>query len=313
MRYSSFLHLVVLLSSLLLLAGCGSLRNEISPDQLGLESAKLVVSGFLSPQDTVLAVRLTQSRTVVGDSISSGLSDGNVTKATVTLSDGNRTITLRYGANGYQYYSAPPRQMRIVAGRTYTLDVVTAEGQRATATCTIPPPVSLSAVQVDSLTENNRTRRYFVRATWQDPVGQTNYYQVAGVFRTTSPETYGLNAKPRSYVYANLNFDDDNRGLFDDATTDGTVFTSGKAYIGNTTLVDGKATKGFRNQFLESVLTVNLLAVDASYYQYRSAVIRQGRVRGNPFAEPVLIPSNIQGALGCFAGYNSSTIDMTVN
>lgn len=311
MRHSSFFQLVALLSSLLL-AGCGSLRNEINPDQLGLESAKLVVSGFLSPQDTVLAVRLTQSRTVVGDSISSGLSDGSVTKATVTLSDGSRTIALRYGANSYQYYSAPVRQMRIVAGRTYTLDVVTAEGQRATATCTIPPPVSLSTVQIDSLTENSRTRRYFVRATWQDPAGQANYYQVAGILRTTIPETYGLNAKPRSYVYANLNFDDDNRGLFDDATTDGTVFTSGRAYIGNTTLVDGKAIKGFTNQFQGSVLTVNLLAVDASYYQYRSAVIRQGRVRGNPFAEPVLIPSNVQGALGCFAGYNNTSVVLSL-
>ncbi len=310
MRHPSFLHLVVCLGSLLLLAGCGSLRNEISPDQLGLESAKLVVSGFLSPQDTVLAVRLTQSRTVLGDSISSGLSDGNVTRATVTLSDGNRTIALRYGANGYQYYSAPARQMRIVTGRTYTLDVVTAEGQRATATCTIPPPVSLSAVQIDSLMENNRTRRYFVRATWQDPAGQTNYYQVTGTFRLFDQQQVILGKS--NYTNLNLNFDDDNRGLFDDTGADGSLFTSGRAFLGNTTLANGQA-MGFRKQFLKSNIIVNLLAVDETYYQYRSAVIRQGRVRGNPFAEPVLIPSNIQGALGCFAGYNSSTIGMTVN
>lgn len=311
MRHSSLGHRLINLGSLLLLlTACGSLRNEISPDQLGLESAKLVVSGFLSPQDTTLAVRLTQSRTVVGDSISSGLSDGNVTKATVTLSDGNRTINLRYGANGYQYYSAPATQLRIVTGRTYTLNVVTAEGQRATATCTIPPPVSLSTVQIDSVTENSRTRRYFVRATWLDPAGETNYYQVAGTFRLFDQQQIKLGKN--SYTNLNLNFDDDNRGLFDDTGNDGVPVTSGRAFLGNTTLANGQAI-GFRQQFFRSIVIVNLLAVDATYYQYRSAVIRQGRVRGNPFAEPVLIPSNIQGGLGCFAGYNSSTIGFTVN
>ncbi|QJD77805.1 DUF4249 domain-containing protein [Spirosoma rhododendri] len=310
MRHPAFLHWFIFLSGLLL-AGCGSLRTEISPDQLGLESAKLVVTGFLSPQDTVLAVKLTQSRTVLGDSISASLTDGNVTSATVTLGDGSRSVRLRYMANGLPYYSVPAGQLPIITGRTYTLNVNTAEGQRASATCTIPAPVSLSAVQVDSLMENNRTRRYFVRTTWQDPAGQPNYYQAIGTLQMPVSRTATTNSTTVSgFTYTNLNFDDDFRGLRDDSDVDGTTLTSGRAFLGNVSVANAV---GFRQQFSGSRVAVSLLAVDAAYYQYRSAVIRQGRVRGNPFAEPVLIPSNITGGLGCFSGYNSSTIGFTVN
>lgn len=311
MRPTALFHWFLALSSLLALTGCGSLRTEISPDILGLESAKLVVTGFLSPQDTVLAVKLTQSQTVLGDSISASLTDGNVTNATVTLSDGSKTVSLRYKANGYLYYSARAEQLPIITGRTYTLNVTTPEGRQASATCTIPPPVSLSTVGVDSLTENSRTRRYFVQATWQDPAGQKNYYQTVGTLQMpVSQTTTASSTTVAGTTYSNLNFDDDFRGLFDDSDTDGTKFTSGRAFIGNVAIASAV---GFRRQFKGSQISVSLLAVDATYYQYRSAVIRQGRVRGNPFAEPVLIPSNITGGLGCFSGYNSSTISMTVN
>lgn len=311
MRHPAFSYWLILLSGLAALTGCGSLRNEISPDKLGLESAKLVVTGFLSPQDTVLAIKLTQSQTVLGDSISASLTDGNVTNATVTLSAGGKTVNLRYKANGLLYYSAPVDQLPIVTGRTYTLNITTPEGQRASATCTIPQPVSLSAVQVDSLTENSRTRRYFVRATWQDPAGQANYYQTVGTLRMPVSQTTAVSSTTVSGVtYSNLNFDDDNRGLFDDTNTDGTAFTSGRAYLGNVSIATAV---GFQRQFRRSQIAVSLLAVDAAYYQYRSAAIRQGRVRGNPFAEPVLIPSNITGGLGCFSGYNSSIVVLNVN
>lgn len=305
-----------LLSGLLVwvgLAGCGSLRNEVSPDQLGLASAKLVIHGFLSPQDTTLAIKVSQSRTVTGDSLSSALTDGNITDAVVTLTDGSRSVRLRYKANGATYYSAPATQLPILPGHTYQLTVVTADGQQARSQCTIPAPVRLSAVVIDSLTETQgrgQVRRYFARARWQDPAGPGNYYQVAGAFQvvTGTSATTGKN----TVVYNNLGFDDDNRGLSADTDADGGSLVSGRAFLGNIPL-DGATPKGFRQQYRGSRLRVELYSVEASYYQYRSAVIRQGRVRNNPFAEPVLIPSNIGGGLGCFAGYNQSAIETVVN
>ena len=54
------------------------------------------------------------------------------------------------------------------------------------------------------------------------------------------------------------------------------------------------------------------MSVDQAYYQFQEAVIRQRRSRNNPFAEPVLIPSNIDGGLGCFAGYNNAILTKTL-
>jgi hypothetical protein len=53
-----------------------------------------------------------------------------------------------------------------------------------------------------------------------------------------------------------------------------------------------------------------LLNVDENYYRYHDGVARQDEVRDNPFAEPVPIPTNIQGGLGCFGAYNRSTLTL---
>ena len=293
-----------------LLAGCSSLRNEVDPSQLGLASPKLVVSGFLSPQDTVLAIKLTRSNTVVGDSISLLQTNNDITDATVTLSDGSKSVKLTYvtvhptDSTVQTYYRASARLLPIVTGRTYSLSVLTANGQRASSSCTIPAPVKPTAVAFDSLTQNqgrSLSRRYFVKAFWTDPAGQANYYQVAGYFRYQSR----LN-QPGNFP---LTIDDDNRGLFSDEGLDGTTMVSGRAFLTATTFSANESTN-FYDQYRTASVTVNLMSVDQAYYQFQTAAIRQRRVRNNPFAEPVLIPSNITGGLGCFAGYNNSTITL---
>ena len=290
---------------LALLTGCTSLRNEIDPSQLGVEPPKLVVTCFLSPQDTTLAVKVTRSNTVVGDSVNLLQTDNNITNATVTLAEGDQTVTLPYNNRPASstvtlpYYSAPARFLPIRTGRTYKLTVVLPGGQRASSTCTIPAAVPPTGVSFDSLTENGgRTRRYFVRGLWQDPPNQVNYYQVAGIFRYTTNTS-------NNEKYNGLSFDDENRGLYSDVGLDGTTFVSGRAFVasGSTTTQQSS----FTNQYKTATVTVNVISVDPAYYRYQEAVIRQRRSRNNPFAEPVLIPSNIQGGLGCFGGYNNAT------
>lgn len=293
-----------------LFGGCSSLRNEVDPSQLGLASPKLVVSGYLSPQDTVLAIKLIRSNTVVGDSLALLQTGNDITDATVTLSDGSKSITLAYAtvhptdSTVQSYYSASARLLPIVTGQTYTLSVLTANGQRASSSCTIPAPVKPTAVTFDSLTQNqgrSLSRRYFVKASWPDPAGQANYYQIAGYFRYQSR----LN-QPGNFP---LTIDDDNRGLFSDEGLDGTTMVSGRSFMTSTTFAANESTN-FYDQYRTASVTVNLMSVDQAYYQFQTAAIRQRRVRNNPFAEPVLIPSNITGGLGCFAGYNNSTITL---
>ena len=290
--------------------GCDSLRNEVDPSQLALDSAKLVVTGFLSPQDVVLAVKLSRSKTVVGDSLGQSITNNSVTNATVTLTDGNRSVPLLYnnslfpGDSARPYYSASAKTLPIVAGHTYTLTVTIPNGQRASSICTIPAPVKPIGITFDSLTET-RTRRFYVRTIWQDPAKQTNFYQLGGTFR------YITNCSTCQAEEMNLlSFDDDNRGLFSDVGMEGTVMGGiSRAYL-NGSNATGNQQATFTNRYKNASVVVNLMTVDESYYRYRQAVIKQGRVRNNPFAEPVLIPSNIEGGVGCFAGYNNSTLTL---
>ena len=299
----------------LLLFGCDSLRKEVSPDRLNREAAKLVVTGFLSPQDTVLAVKVTRSQPVLGEEVGFNYAGINVTDAIVSLSEGGKSVMLRYNSQG-NYYSANRNQLPVIVGRTYTLTVQTPNGEQAISTCTIPEAINLSSVTFDSLTTNDfgrEVKRYFVRGRWQDLPGQINYYQLMGVFRFTFPCVGCQNNPnyPQSEQFTTLSFDQNNNGLQTDRGTEGKEMISDRAFFGSYYFGNVPAS-GFGGQYKSASLTVDLLSTDQAYYQYQDAVARQSQVVGNPFSEPVPIPTNIRGAFGCFAGYNRSTVVMRI-
>ena len=297
------------------LTSCDSLRQEVNPDRLNREAAKLVVTCFLSPQDTVLAVKVTRSQPILTESTSTGSSNTavNVPDATVTLSEGGRTATLRYDVR-LGYYRAAISQLPVLAGRTYSIAVQTSAGERAEASRTVPEPVATVSVAFDSLIENQfgrQVKRYFIRSRWQDLANQANFYQVSGLFRYTPvcqncPNTPAN--QPREQ-FNTLYFDDNSGGLLTDRNTDGGTMISDRAFFGiyyssNVSVPNFN----FVSQYKAATVTVNLFSTDQFYHQYQDAIARQSEVSGNPFAEPVPVPSNIQGTLGCFAGYNRSTL-----
>ncbi len=312
MLRSVFLVVSLLIANLFLLSGCDSLRKEVDPDRLNREAAKLVISCFLSPQDTVLAVKVTRSLPVLGEQINYSYTGINVTDATVFLSAGGKSVTLRFNSQ-LGYYSVSNLQLPVVAGQTYSLRVQTPAGEQATSSCTIPRVVNLTGITLDSLTDNQfgrQNKRYFVRGRWQDPAGQANYYQTTGLLRfvplCTSCEM-NPNYKPTEQ-YSPLYSDNSTNGLQTDRSTEGNEMISDRLFLGN--LYGNPAQSGFGSQYKSATLTVNLLSTDQAYYQYQDAVSRQGQSSDNPFAEPVPVPTNIQGGLGCFAGYNRSTMTL---
>lgn len=309
-KTSAFSLLILCLTGL---CGCESLRQEVNPDRLNREADKLVVTSFLCPQDTLLAVKVSRSQPLLGENTGTVI---NVSDAVVTLSEGGRSVTLRYDAK-LGYYQTAVSQLPIIAGQTYSLVVQTANGERATSTCTIPAPVSLSSITLDSLTENEfgrQIKRYFVRARWQDPADQINSYQVTGAFRFVATcLTCINNSSTNQEQIGSLYFDDNTNGLQIDRNTNGGAMISGRAFFGiyfssNIASPDFN----FGDRYKSASILINLLSTDQAYYQYQDAVARQSQVSGNPFAEPVPIPSNIQGALGCFGAYNRSTLTMTL-
>ncbi|MFD2573491.1 DUF4249 domain-containing protein [Spirosoma soli] len=313
---SLYTQLSLWIVGLVLLTSCDSLRQEVNPDRLNRESAKLVVTCFLSPQDTVLAVKVSRSQPVLGEE-TGGLYTGNtVANATVTISQGGQSVQLPF-VSSQAYYKIDAKQLPVLAGQTYTLTVQTPNGEQATSRCIIPEPVVMTSVTFDSIADNQfgqRRTRYFVRARWDDPANQVNYYQLTGLFQAIQ-NCLGCERSPtykEQVLYNNLYFRDNSNGLLTDRTTNGGPMISDRGFLGGGyTFFNGQQV-GFTSQYKTASVQANLLNTDQAYYLYQDAIARQSEVSGNPFAEPVPVPTNLTGALGCFAGYNRSTITLKI-
>ncbi len=310
-----FTQLICGLLSIPLLTGCDSLRQEVEPKGITQEPEKLVVACFISPQDTVLAARVSRSMPVLG-TVSSSLPD--VPNATVILSDGSRSVTLQRTINqqaGLLFYRANPAQLPIVAGRTYTLTVRVPDGRQVSASCTVPEPVAVQTMTLDSAVVNQfgQTRKeYYARLRWRDPAGQTNFYRVAGdneyLLRNRFQTNPNVPARDTTLRMSGGWFFE-NGSTTTDQGRDGQEMISSRGRL-------AVAYSWFNGQQENSRPTGRangyLLNVDENYFRYHDAVERQNRVGDNPFAEPVLIPSNIQGGLGCFGAHNKATISVVL-
>ncbi|ARK11638.1 DUF4249 domain-containing protein [Fibrella sp. ES10-3-2-2] len=304
-----------LLCSLLFfaLAACGSLRNEVSPSLLSTEGEKLVINSYISPQDTVLTVKVSRSKPVLGEQTDA--LPYNVANATVSLTDGNRIVVLRY-VPAKEWYQAKASLLPILTGKTYSLTASTPDGKQVTASATVPKPVAINQGVLDStiVPLSNRLQKvYSIRFDWHDPAAEANYYEYAAYFFWGSD--YPVNNQPadRAVALRMLVFPRENRtgNLVTDDRQDGSVLTSLSAEVGvvevNANTINPEA--ALKRTTLGRVLPgarviTQLLSAEPLYYRYKDAIIRQRENRNNPFAEPVLIPTNIQGGLGCFAAYN---------
>lgn len=294
------------LIGLLLLASCQNLRQEVEPQQLADQPVKLIVACFISPQDTVLAAKIARSRPILDDEPVNGL---NITSATVTLLNGSRSIVLKYHPK-LQYYRADPADFPIRAGETYQLTVKTRDGKLLQAQTTVPDAVKLQRARLDSerVVENNAVRkRFFARYYWNDLANQTDYYQTNGVIAYRCPQCPATEPvrQPVQFVTG-----EGSQALYNDQESPGEPMISAKGYMGASISSDEEFFPAFFSR--PFVLTANLLHLNNDYYRYHQALAQQLEIDSNPFAEPVPIPSNIQGGLGCFGAYNRSTVTVTL-
>ncbi|SOD90447.1 DUF4249 domain-containing protein [Spirosoma fluviale] len=306
---------------LLLLMGCGSLRQEVDPKGVVGEGEQVVVTCFISPQDTVLAARVSRSLPILG---LGNQNDLDIPNATVTLSDGSQSVILRLQrrADPYNYgtmsilYRALASELAIVAGKRYTLTVQVPDGRQIRASCTVPEPVQLDQVELDSSTINEYgliRKDYYARLHWQDPARQTNYYRVAG----NNAYTYNFRFQPgpntpvrdsTGLLWGDWTFS--SAAMLTDVGRDGQAMRSGRGRLAiNYLWINGQQ----QSSLARGPLYAYLLNVDENYYRYHEAIDRQRSVGDNPFAEPVLVPTTVQGGLGCFGAYNRSTLALQVN
>jgi hypothetical protein len=302
-----------------LLCGCDTFRQEVDPANLTIESSKLVVSCFISPQDTELAVSVTESSPILGTvSATAGGRATAIASATVTLGTGSQSVTFQYVPEVvYQpgnyvvepgYYRADPRRLPIVAGQTYTLTVRARDGRQVRASCTVPTAIPVEQLLLDSarVSDFDRTTwEYYARLRWRDPASQANYFRAKVTSqRTTQTQTRepGKPNRDTVIVVSALWAYDGDVLLTTDVGQDGQQLTSKRATYNSRTSETGALRRSADR------IVGDLLHTDVNYYRYHEAVQRSFGADGNPFAEPVLIPTNMEGGLGTFGAYNRTTI-----
>ncbi|RRB04164.1 DUF4249 domain-containing protein [Larkinella rosea] len=284
------------------LISCQNLRQEVEPQQLADQPVKLIVACFISPQDTVLAAKVARSRPILDNETVTNL---EISTATVTLQTGSRSVVLAYHSK-LRYYRADPNQFPIRAGETYQLTVQTPDGQRVEATTTVPVSVQLQQIRLDSevVLENEvQRKRLFARFFWSDAAHQTDYYAAEGIFTYRCPGCTPPKTVRQAVQFVTNRF-------YTDPESSAQPMVSEKGYLGVSIPINQRFFPGvFSKPF---ILTADLLHLSPDYYRYHEALERQQQTSTNPFAEPVPIPTNIAGGLGCFGAYNRSTMTLTL-
>ena len=295
-------HSFILGLLILIATGC---EKDVSDEVNTVVKPKLAIFSFISPQDTVLVVKVYKTQTILG--FSQVFDTIGIRDATVTLATDNKSATLGYkrqGINREAYYGVEAAALPIVPGKTYTLTVATPDGLRATGVCTIPRTEGITITDLMHTEQEKQDEwspnRTYVDHTFdfkfRDAPGSNSYYRTDAYYKFKNNQNGGrLESFSMSY---------DNRKTFiTDTHQNGLVLDAPTATFST-----------FEDNFQERPYTLfaHLSVTDRSYYLYHQSLDRQIDTDGNPFAEPTIIYTNIQGGFGVFCGYNQLKASLLV-
>jgi hypothetical protein len=267
-----------------LLAGC---TKEITIDLPEVES-KIVVDGGIFTGEFA-QVTLTNSAGYFDPVDSTSLAGYLISNATVTLTDGIQTDTLRPTVDFTLpipfVYRGSVIQGQV--GRTYTLTIV-ANGETVTAVTTIPQPVALDSLWFEL--EGGSDSLGFIWANLNEPAGLGNGYR----------------------WFAKREGRDDRflppfGSAFFDKFIDGQDFDFGynRGMEPGSTAPDDDGPERGRFRLGDTVVVrfCSIGTAEVEFFRsYESIVSNQG----NPFAAPGVVETNVQGGLGIFCGYAPS-------
>ena len=257
---------------------------------------QLVVQGVISPQEPETKIYVSLSSPVFG-TISS---QDWIQNATVQISDGTTTVPLQlqFGASA-SYYVADSLKLKIQAGKTYTLWVSTPDGRNANSKCTVPFAADTSSFKynwdttsVYNASSGGIERTVRLNMEWMDIAGGGNYYRSGA-----DVITYPVN-NPSQTIFQRM-YNNSLSDLLTDKNKDGGLMAR-RDLIATVSEYFGGQTGSF--SFKVKGIKMYLVNCDEHYYKFHEAANRNDS--GDPFSEPVLVPSNIVGGLGYFGACN---------
>ncbi len=246
---------------------------------------KPVLVCFISPEDSVIRVKLTNSIPLYTDN--SKKYPYEISNAEITISNGNNSkrIPLIHDTIGYQLSTS---EFPIQAGVTYTLEVKIPDGRYLTAKTTVPKDnfpsfnFEIEKTLFDS-SEFGVEYDLLYELSWNDIPGATNFY--------------------RGVIY-NL-YSDSILGVDTIATPFNELFESDEGKDGGNIEIKGQAKlfyiPGSSVPINSSNYIAYLMLCNKEYFDYHKDLYTNNDI--NPFAESKINYSNIEGGIGCFSAY----------
>jgi hypothetical protein len=251
---------------------------------------KLVLVGFITPQDTAVSVRVSKSRPVFQSSNVNV--NESVVDATVTIYGNSTSIQLPY-VFSMEMYSVPIAQFPIIPGNEYRIEVSAPGMETVTATTTVPgnPPADFTASMtytIDSSNIYNWMYSASLSTSFTDFPAEGDYYRLVGksvVIDQFASDTMRWNAGTEFIIDANGG--------------SGLVSRSRNYEFGMSSPSSGGPTL--------YALDVYLMHCSEEYYEFHRALADYSG-GDDPFSEPTLMYTNVTGGFGVFAGATYSNV-----
>lgn len=239
---------------------------------------KIVINCFIGDELTVIKAAVFKSNPVFSDTNGNYPSTGDVEEDMyVVISDGTISAELEFNEQT-EFYEVGTDVFPLVAGGNYTLTVTAPDGETVKASTTIPanaPIVQSSSFQVEEISNDFYGEQTLVtiKQTLTDPSSSFDYYRFY----------YVLQDQFMTGTYVSQDYADDN------------------ALDGNLLYNEHEMTAYYGSD--NPIVNVKAYVIRGSeeYYRFHKTVYNQSP--GDPFSEPSIIYTNVDGGLGVFAGY----------
>lgn len=255
---------------------------------------ELVVEGHIENGTTPYVI-LSRNAAFFSSFTPADISGSFVHGATITVSDGSKMDTLTelsYDTDGVEVYIyndlnfSNPLVGQV--GKTYSLDIKVS-GKELTAVTTIPQLTPLDSI-------------------WYQPA-VNNDSEVVLMARYNSPQS--VNVFVRYFTEVNhQGFVSDYNSVFSNALFYGKTFNFSLNSGVNT--IDTTLNKYYPYFLKGDTVTVKWSNIDHAQYNFWNTLEYEENNELNPFANPIVVASNINGGLGIWGGYGSTYKTMIV-
>jgi len=305
MNQAASLWLMFILFSMIVLVSCEDyFVTEVDKiDMVGSEP-QLVVYSYISPQDTLLKVRVYRSKPYLMNP--DDIEEVNEKAHVYMAVKGGSYKEFSYKSD-MKCFVLPAEELEVLPDHYYQLKVVSFEGEEVKAECFVPQyqvddvDIEAPLVNVDSFGYGELTLSWFISL----PLFQSEQYFRTGAYLKTN-YVFEDSVSKAFYSYGGFEkgesvFSSQNQSLI---SLKSFIYIYNNYYWGNGVEVPEPISR------IDTIF-VDMMQTDFGFYRFHKSVNNYYNAEDSfPFAESVHIYSNIKGGLGVFGGFNKKTFKM---